>query len=147
LEDRNIRSVVSYLRSMPDWTEFNSCFEPSKIRISDIDGIVERKGEFLVLDMKGPQVPMNQGQMMLYRAMQQKRMTVVIIRGTTTHDIPNARCKSGAEAMIVDLGRIVVQSLHILADDGSERKIEPATNSDLHNFIRAWYIKANSKRT
>ena len=147
MEDRNIRSVVSYLRSMPDWTEFNSCFEPSKIRISDIDGIVERKGEFLVLDMKSPQVPMSQGQMMLYRAMQQKKMTVVIVRGTTTHDIPNARCRSGAEAMIVDMGRIVVKRLHILEGDGSEWKMDPATNADLHDFIRAWYIKANSKRT
>jgi hypothetical protein len=140
--ERNIRSVASFMRSLPDWTEFNTCFEPSRIRISDIDGIVERNGHFLVLDLKHPNATLNQGQSILYRQLAKKGFTVVVVFGTTTHDIPSERCASGAEAMIADLGSIVVARLCVIRADGSMED-EEATNTDLWNLIREWYVKAN----
>jgi hypothetical protein len=142
MTERNIRSVASFMRSLPDWTEFNDCFAPSRIRISDIDGIVERNGQFLVLDLKHPNATLNQGQTILYRQLAKKGFTVVVVFGTTTHDIPSERCESGAEAMIADLGSIVVARLCVIHADGSMDD-EEATNVDLWNFIRDWYVKAN----
>jgi len=145
MADRNIRSVASFMRSLPDWTEFNTCFEPSRIRISDIDGIVERNGHFLVLDLKHPNTTLNTGQRILYQQLVRKGFTVVIVFGTTTHDIPSERCSSGAEAMIADLGTIVVARLCVIGADGDQDEYD-ASNTDLWNFIRKWYTKANRDR-
>lgn len=41
-----------YREQLWDWTPFNDCFGDSGIRISDIDGMVERNGLFLMLDGK-----------------------------------------------------------------------------------------------
>jgi hypothetical protein len=41
-----------YRESLWDWTPMNDCFGDSGIRISDVDGIVERNGCFLLLDGK-----------------------------------------------------------------------------------------------
>jgi hypothetical protein len=35
-----------------DWTPFNQCFTPTKIRIGDVDGMVERNHHFLFLEGK-----------------------------------------------------------------------------------------------
>ena len=35
-----------------DWAIFNECFSPTKIKISDIDGVVEHNGWFLFIEVK-----------------------------------------------------------------------------------------------
>jgi len=142
--DRNIRSVASFMRSLPDWTEFNDCFAPSRIRISDIDGIVERNGQFLVLDFKHPNATLNTGQRILYQQLARKGFTVVVVYGTTTNDVPSENLRSGAEAMIVDVGIIIVARLCIVRANGTMEE-KDATNKDLWNFIRNWYCIADRR--
>jgi hypothetical protein len=57
-----------YRAELWDWTPFNDCFGDSGIRISDIDGMVERNGLFLMLDGKRDGTFLKQGQLRLYKS-------------------------------------------------------------------------------
>lgn len=48
----NLRSRTVVAERLWDWEFLNGCFRPTKIRISDVDGEVERNGFFLRLEGK-----------------------------------------------------------------------------------------------
>jgi hypothetical protein len=58
----------TYLRSIWDWKILDGCF-PRGIRPTDIDGWVELCGYFLVLEGKGPGVPVPEGQRRAFNRM------------------------------------------------------------------------------
>jgi len=147
---RNIRSVRGYLRSLPDWTDFNECFAPSNIKISDIDGVVERNGRFLLMDFKSPDVhQIPKGQSILYEAFARlDPFTVLIVHGRTNNDVPGATLRSGAEALIADLGTVQVERYteYRRSSNGTITPVSTeATTADLKRFIRAWFEKANQR--
>lgn len=37
---------------LPNWAVFNESFTPTRIKVSDIDGVVERNGQFLFIEVK-----------------------------------------------------------------------------------------------
>lgn len=45
---------------------FDGCFGPTRIKPTDIDGFVERKGKFLVLETKSPEVEVPEGQQIAF---------------------------------------------------------------------------------
>ena len=47
----NIRNLEKYRENWWDWTPLNGCFS-GKIRVTDVDGLVERHGRFLLLEGK-----------------------------------------------------------------------------------------------
>ena len=55
---------------------------PGKMGVSDLDGIIERKGRFLVFECKKPEEPMPVGQQILLRALNREpHFTVLWIIG------------------------------------------------------------------
>lgn len=71
-----------YRERLPNWTSFNDCF-PRGIRISDIDGIVEVGGRFLMLEWKGSKkVSLPDGQRLLLRRFGKPPDAVICLRGT-----------------------------------------------------------------
>lgn len=76
-----------YRAELWDWTPFNDCFGNSGIRISDIDGMVERNGLFLLLDGKRVGTSLKSGQLRLYRSFAEtKAGTAIVFHGDpTTH--------------------------------------------------------------
>jgi hypothetical protein len=80
----NLRNVNYYIESLWDWTPYNECFNGTKIRITDIDGLVEHQGNFLVIETKRPGIPVPKGQEILFnRLTEDKRWHVLIIWGET----------------------------------------------------------------
>lgn len=144
----NIRSVSGFLRSLPDWTEFNTCFDPSRIRISDIDGIVERNGYFLILDAKSHHANgVNAGQSILYKRLAAiPKFTVLVVFAEMMSDVPGEMLSSGAEALIADIRRMRVVRVTTFAANGSTETID-ADNQWLWDCIRNWYVWANSQRS
>ena len=51
---------------LPNWAVFNECFLPTKIKVSDIDGVVERNGEFLFFEVKQNTKTIQVGQRILF---------------------------------------------------------------------------------
>jgi hypothetical protein len=79
---RNLRSTETYTRSFWDWTFLNACFVPTKIRVSDIEGIVERHGNFLWIETKYPGENIEEGQRIMHEsALKTGRFTVLLIWG------------------------------------------------------------------
>ena len=51
---------------LPNWAVFNECFAPTKIKVSDIDGVVERKEQFLFIEVKQNTKSIQTGQKILF---------------------------------------------------------------------------------
>lgn len=78
----NIRNPRDFLDSYWDWTPYNSCFNGTNIRISDIDGIVERKGKFLLLETKKVNMSYEDiptGQMIMFRELVKTGLFIIYI--------------------------------------------------------------------
>ena len=119
----NIRSLDRYHGAWWDWTPLNECFE-GKIRVMDVDGIVERRGKFLLLEGKrldeGEQPPpLPAGQQY-------------------THD---ALCATGLFTVVVFWGtppRGPIRFVRVQTKRGAGRVV-PASMDDLKALVRRWY--------
>jgi len=79
----NIRNEEAYLASHWDWSAYNDCFT-SGIKISDIDGTIERNGYFLLIETKSPDDSIPKGQRILHEALQHTGVfTVFVVWGRT----------------------------------------------------------------
>lgn len=74
-----------YRNELWDWTPFNDCFGNTGIRISDVDGIVERNSQMLMLDGKrigkGGSRNISTGQRLLYKAFADRGQHVLVFHG------------------------------------------------------------------
>jgi hypothetical protein len=77
-----IRDGNKYLESLWDWGFLEDCFDEN-IRVTDIDGFVERKGKFLVIETKLPSIEkIPTGQMRMFREMLKTGLfTILIVYG------------------------------------------------------------------
>jgi hypothetical protein len=79
-EYKNIHNM-NYASQMWDWEPYNDCFK-GKIRMGDNDGMVERKGYFLVVETKQPNTEINFGQRLMYEALaKHPNFTVIYLWG------------------------------------------------------------------
>ena len=65
----NIRNLDTYVANLWDWGFLNDCFGGTRIRVTDLDGLVERNGHFLFIEAKsnGKDIPL--GQKLLFKAL------------------------------------------------------------------------------
>lgn len=83
----NIQNKYAHRNSFWDWTPLNECFRGTNIRVTDIDGFVERNGRFLVIETKKPGDEIPQGQGLTFAALAATGLfTIVIIWGK--HNAP-----------------------------------------------------------
>lgn len=76
-----IHNLQAFVGSLWDWGFLDDCFGSTGIRVSDLDGIVERNDWHLVLEGKGPGVPVKRGQRRMFASLVRKGFTVVVIWG------------------------------------------------------------------
>ena len=74
-----IRDLKKYIERLWDWGFLDDCWGGTRIKVSDIDGIVERKGKFLVLEPKGIGINVPMGQRLMFEAMVRTGYFVVVI--------------------------------------------------------------------
>lgn len=75
----NLRDESDFAQSHWHWDFLNECFAPTKIKVTDIDGFVERNGRFLVIETKKPCVDIPQGQDIMFKSMIETGLFSVII--------------------------------------------------------------------
>jgi len=113
----SIRNMDSYIKNLWDWKVLNGCFGDSKTAVSDIDGIIERHGQFLVIEAKsaGKDIPM--GQSILLSALAKlDAFKVLIVWGEPGHVVAMARWPGS---------------------------MFDATNETFRSEVAAWYKKAD----
>lgn len=114
-----------YIKTFHDFDIFKGCFGNSKIMPSDIDFIVERKNNFLMMEFKPEDKAVFYGQeLLLQRLSRVPKFTVVLVfhsRGRTLHE------KLDVKAM---------------KEYPNGERIE-ANNKNLIIFVTEWYAKAD----
>lgn len=76
-----IHNLDAYIAALWDWGFLDECFGNTRIRVSDLDGIVERNGWFLVIEAKSPGKDIPRGQRRLFKALVNKEFSVLVIWG------------------------------------------------------------------
>jgi hypothetical protein len=117
-----IRNETAYTNSFWDWSGYDSCFGRTGIKISDIDGIVERKGWFLLIETKYPGAEIPTGQRRLHDALiANGRFTVMVIWGEKNNP----------------------RDVLIRQSDGVETRRKTSTE-DIHRAIARWFEYADT---
>lgn len=155
---RNIRSVVGYIRGLWDWTFLNECFVRSsgattRIRVADVDGIVERWGHFLWIEAKperfDDKYTITKGQQLTHDALKATRaFTVIVVWGPTETDMAYERLRdSDTEAMICALGKPTPTYIRIQYENGKIKE-HATTKQEFQEIVRRWFQWAddNPKR-
>jgi hypothetical protein len=127
---RNLRHQCGpdgcYMDTLWDWSPFNDCFGDSGIRISDLDGMVERNGHFLILDGKrvnpAGEREIRNGHRRLYKRSAIRGDTVIVFHGYPPTDI-----------------RFVRQWL----PGGEFIQERPCDLAELKDLVAQWFIKVD----
>lgn len=109
-----------------DWSPIINCF-PGAITPMDFDGVIERRGNFLIFETKNMDVDVPQGQVITFKKLYQKGgITVVFIEGKDVCEKMKVWCQSGFND-----GKI----MEAFAVSSTER---------LQQFCRNWYAYADA---
>lgn len=110
-----------------DFAVFTGCFGDTRIMPTDVDGIVERRGRFLLMEFKTLGKLVSTGQMITLKRLARLPMfTVVVIwhESAAIHDT-----KVFTEMQILPSG-----------------KKELVTTNDVRAFVSEWYAAADARR-
>jgi hypothetical protein len=64
-----INNPEAFCASLWDWGCLDGCFGETRIKPTDLDGLIERHGKFLAIETKLPGVSIPQGQDIILRAL------------------------------------------------------------------------------
>jgi hypothetical protein len=74
-----INDPEAFMNGFWDWEILDGCFGETRIKPTDIDGCVERKGHILMFETKRPGVSIPMGQELMFKTMVEKAKAVVIV--------------------------------------------------------------------
>jgi len=74
-----IRDPQKFMEGIWNWGILDGCFGKTKIKPTDLDGMVERNGRFLVIETKRPRVQVPDGQMRTFRELVATGVFTIII--------------------------------------------------------------------
>lgn len=111
----------------PRIEEFAGCF-PGRVSFSDVDGIVELGGYFLLLEWKSDGGTVQGGQRIMYQNMtaESHRFTVIVVNGHPRE--------------------MTVNSIQVFRR-GKAAAVEPCDFEALHARVKAWADEASSRKT
>ena len=112
---------------LPNWAVFNECFVPTKIKITDIDGAVERNGHLLFFEVKQRTKDIPTGQRILFEKLTEisNRITVILLY------IPGP----GKE---MDIQEYAVFWKGKMTEDWT-----PTTTEEIQNRVRDWFLRVH----
>ena len=64
---------------LPNWAIFNECFRPTKIKFTDMDGVVERNGQFLFVEVKQNTKSIPIGQRILFEKLTENAPHITVL--------------------------------------------------------------------
>lgn len=131
----HIRSLRRFMESIPDWTPINDVL-PERIRVTDLDGILERRGHFLVLDTKHPDSPIPRGQDILYQRLARIGMVVLVVYTRLSHHHNDA-------GEMTELGQMEVTGWWRYFPNG-RRTFRRGDTAALQRFVQRWWAWADT---
>jgi len=111
-----------------DWSWTKGCFGNGNITPMDFDGVVERKGNFIIFETKNIDTPIPDGQLYtLESAFKLNCFTIMFIEGKGKPEKAKVWCQPGFK------GGKVMDS-HLVVDDVQR----------LRQFVSDWYVFADN---
>jgi len=117
-----IRDTDNYLSQLWDWGFFDECFLPTRIKVTDIDGFVERNKKFLVIETKSHNAPVPMGQQIMFDNM----------------------IKTGLFTVLVIWGEANYPEKCLLITRKIKKEYNPVTAFELVELVKKWFRYANS---
>lgn len=122
-----LKSPAAGFDGVFDWSWTGGCFGNGKITPMDFDGVVERKGNFLVFETKDRFVPVPHGQLLTYRsAFNIGCFTIIFIEGKERPERAKIWCQPGF------MDGLVMQEHIAIRDFEKFRQV-----------VSDWYLYAN----
>lgn len=116
----NIRDKAKFADALWDWCILDGCFGDTRIRPTDIDGFVERRGHFLTLEGKPYGADIPRGQL----------ITLEAVANTGTHSVIVAFGKPGVPKRL----RWISKGNDITIDGDVDR---------LRSWVKHWFSSAH----
>lgn len=133
-----IRNLYRFTNSLWAWGVLNECFEHG-CQVSDLDGEVERRGEFLIIEAKGPDVSISKGlAKKLNRYLEIGHHTPLIIYGESGRY--RDCCLYCGNPTTFDKEPPTPTQLQIWPHDAI-----PCDLRTLREFVRAWFVFADDQ--
>ncbi len=121
-----LSSPASGFDGVFDWSWTHGCFGETKITPMDFDGVVERRGNFLVFETKGVGVDVPRGQLFALQEFYKIGVaTLLFVQGKVQPEFAMVWCQPGFKA-----GKQM-------------RSHEPIDRDRAANFVREWYAFAD----
>lgn len=76
-----IQNMDAFIDALWDWGFLDGCFGGTRIRVSDLDGMVERNGWCLIIEAKGLGKQIPRGQQIMFRVLAGKGFTILVLWG------------------------------------------------------------------
>ncbi len=77
-----INNPDEFVNSLWNWACLDGCFGSTNIKVSDVDGEVERNSRFLRIETKGDNVPIPLGQQIMFQSLLNTGLwTIVVVWG------------------------------------------------------------------
>lgn len=119
-----INNPDKYMAGVWDWAILDGCFGQTRIKPTDIDGMVERNGNFLFLETKAPGAALPQGQEIALKQLVRSDGDVVMVVW-------------GEQNKPVQL-----QVFSLKCPDG---KVIDADGETFRRYVKLWYERADAK--
>jgi hypothetical protein len=120
-----IRNPDKFMAGFWDWDILRGCFGFTKIKPTDIDGCVERNGQTLIIETKGPDVPIPQGQFIMFETWAKTGyFTILVVWGETDNPTHMMLFRPG--------GQVEVR--------------KEAGLGEMRDFITRWFEWANTQQ-
>lgn len=133
-----INSIDKFMRSLPaafdgvfNWDYLLPAFKGSKIEPTDIDAVVERKGQFLIFETKdiGKKIPLGQAitmrELLKLNHIRKQTFTIYCIEGKSWNNVTRFACYEAPDGAGWEVSGECVTALFVLA------------------MTRRWYLRAD----
>lgn len=119
-----INNAEAYVENLWDWGILRGCFGKTKIEPTDIDGFLERRGAFLAIETKAPNVPIKTGQRITYEALIDTGFfTVIFVWGEANRP----------------------EKIELWLRNGQKEVFDPADLNTFRYIVKQWYRWADKQ--
>lgn len=118
---KNIYNKDAFYNSFWDLSIFNPCFPNPKMRMGDVDGLIERRGHFLLFEGKPKGKTLSFGQQLMYNNLAKiEKFTVLVCWGIPPNEFTSFK----------GIGEI-------------NKEMAECRNEDVVKFVKDWYNKVD----
>ena len=113
---------------LPNWDVFNNeCFIPTNIKMSDIDGVVERKGHFLFFEVKQNTKTIQVGQRILFENLTRDapHISVILLYAQNVSE------------------NMDIQEYAVFKEGKMSQNWTPTSTEEMQKFVRSWFQRVD----